>query len=123
MHCSPNPVRFVYDELTAAPGSAGLTDAFAAAFDAAGLAWDAIDLGGASDHGPFAAAGIPTGGVFSGGIEDVTPEQAERHGATAGLPSDACSHRACATLDTVDPEVAARIARIGAAVLVELAAP
>jgi aminopeptidase S len=119
---SPNPVRFVYDETTAATGSAALTDAFAAAFDAEGLAWDPIDLGGDSDHGPFAAAGIPTGGVFTGGIEDVTPDQAARHGATAGVPSDACSHRACDTLENVDAEVAAGMARIVAVVLVQLAA-
>ena len=120
---SPNPVRFVYDEATAAPGSATVTDAFAAAFEAAGLAWDPIDLGGDSDHGAFAAAGIPTGGIFSGGIEDVTPDQAARHGATAGIPSDACSHRACDSLDNVDADVAGGMARIVAAVLVQLAAP
>ncbi len=120
---SPNPVRFVYDETAAAPGSAAVTDAFVAAFDAADLAWDPIDLGGDSDHGPFAAAGIPTGGAFTGGIEDVTPDQAARHAATGGVPSDACSHRACDTLDNVDAEVAAGIARIVAAVLVDLAAP
>ena len=120
---SPNPVRFVYDEAAAAPGSADLTDAFATAFEAEGLAWDPIDLGGDSDHGPFAAAGIPTGGVFTGGIEDVTPDQAARHGATAGVPSDACSHRACDTLDNIDAEVAVGIARIVAAVLVPLAVP
>jgi aminopeptidase S len=123
MVASPNPVRFVYDETAAAPGSSALTDAFAAAFDAEGLAWDPIDLGGDSDHGPFAAAGIPTGGVFTGGIEDVTPEQAARHGATAGVPSDACSHRACDTLENVDAELAAGMARIVAVVLVQLAAP
>lgn len=117
---SPNPVRFVYEEATAAPGSAALTDAFVAAFEAAGVAWDPIDLEGDSDHGPFTAASIPTGGIFSGGIEVVTPDQAARHGATAGAPSDACSHQACDTLDNMDPEVAAGMARIVAAVIVQL---
>jgi aminopeptidase S len=120
---SPNPVRFVYDESAAAPGSAALTDAFAAAFEAAGLAWDPIDLEGDSDHGPFVAAGIPTGGIFSGGIEVVADDQATRHRATPGISSDACSHRACDTLDNVDAEVAAGMARILAYVLVRLAAP
>jgi aminopeptidase S len=118
---SANPVRFVYDEAGAAPGSAELTNRFAAAFEAAGLAWDPIDLEGDSDHGPFTAAGIATGGVFSGGIEVVTPDQGARHGATAGMPSDACSHRACDTIDNVDPEVAAGMARIVAELLVGLA--
>jgi aminopeptidase S len=120
---SSNPVRFVYDEVGAASGSEVLTEAFAAAFEDAGVAWDPIDLEGDSDHGPFVAAGIPTGGVFSGGIEPVTADQAARHGATPGIPSDACSHRSCDTLDNVDAEVAAGMARIVAAVLGDLAAP
>jgi aminopeptidase S len=120
---SPNPVRFVYDEAGAASGSAAVTEAFAAAFEAASVAWDPVDLDGASDHGPFVDAGIPTGGVFSGGIEVVTDDQAARHGATVGVPSDPCSHQACDTLDNVDPDVAAGMARIVATVLAQLATP
>jgi aminopeptidase S len=118
---SPNAVRFVYDEPGAAPGSAAVTARFVATFEQRGLSWDRIDLEGDSDHGPFSDAGIPTGGVFSGGIEPVTPAQAERHGATPGVPADACSHRPCDTLDNVDPSVAAELARAAAVVLVELA--
>jgi aminopeptidase S len=99
---SPNAVVFVYDEPEAAPGSVALTNVFSGFFAARGIAWDPIDLDGDSDHGPFIAAGIPTGGLFSGGIEPVTDAQAARHGSTAGEPADPCSHRACDTIDNVD---------------------
>ncbi len=119
---SPNAVRFVYDEPAAAPGSSVITGRMVAVLEREGLAWEPIDLEGDSDHGPFTDAGIPTGGLFSGGIEPVTPAQAERHGATPGTPADPCSHRPCDTLGNVDPNVAAELARVAAAVLVELAA-
>jgi aminopeptidase S len=103
---SPNPIRFVYAEPSAAPGSEALTDLFAAHFDELGLPWEPIDLAGDSDHGPFVEAGIPTGGLFSGGIEPVSPAQAERFGAAAGQPSDPCSHAACDSIANLgDPSL------------------
>ena len=54
-----------------------------------------VNLGGGSDHVPFARFGMPTGGVFSGARELVSVEQAIAPGTTAGLPADACYHRAC----------------------------
>jgi aminopeptidase S len=120
---SPNAVRFVYDEAEAAAGSGELTDLFTAALDEAGLAWDPIDLEGDSDHGPFADAGIPTGGLFSGGFEPVTDAQAAAHDAIAGEPADGCSHHACDTIDNVDLGTLQELARIAARVLVVLAAP
>ncbi len=121
MLASPNAVTFVYDEAGAAPGSEALTDAFAAYFDGAGVPWDPVDLEGDSDHGPFIAAGIPTGGLFSGGIEVVTDGQAERFGAIAGHPADPCSHQACDTIDNVDLATLEFMADAVADVLVTLA--
>jgi aminopeptidase S len=118
---SPNGLRLVYAEADAAPGSDAISDALAGVLDDAGLAWERIDLDGDSDHGPFVAAGIPTGGLFSGGVEPVTDAQARRFGAVAGVPADACSHRPCDTIDNVDPALAAELARSAAIVLVELA--
>ena len=117
---SPNAVRFVYDEAGAAPGSRDLTNLISATLEEAGLAWEPIDLEGDSDHGPFADAGIPTGGLFSGGFEPVTDAQAAAHGARAGEPADACSHRACDTIDNVDLATLEELARAVARVLVEL---
>ena len=59
------------------------------------------DLGGASDHAPFAAAGIPVGGIFTG--------------------LDDCYHRRCDTLDNVDRAVLTTSARAAGAALVDLA--
>ena len=59
------------------------------------------DLGGASDHAPFAAAGIPVGGIFTG-VDD-------------------CYHERCDTLDNVDRAVLTRSARAAGAALVDLA--
>jgi len=120
---SSNAIRFVYDEPGAAPGSEALAGLFATAFDDSGLAWEPIDLQGDSDHGPFIEAGIPTGGLFSGGIEPVTDAQAATSGAVAGEPADPCSHRACDTLDNVDlatlEEMAQAIVHVLAALAVE----
>lgn len=118
---SPNAVRLVYAEAGAAAGSERITALFASHFDELGLPWEPIDLEGDSDHGPFAEAGIPTGGLFSGGIEPVTEEQARRFGATAGVPADACSHRPCDTLDNVNLRTLVEMARAAAHVLAELA--
>jgi aminopeptidase S len=118
---SPNAVRLVYAEAGAAAGSERITARFAAHFDELGLAWEPIDLEGDSDHGPFTAAGIATGGLFSGGIEPVTEAQADRFGATAGVPADACSHRPCDTLDNVELATLVGMARAAAHVLAKLA--
>ena len=44
-----------------------------------------MDLKGGSDHGPFAAEGIPVGGLFSGAEGRKTGEQAEVYGGEAGV--------------------------------------
>jgi aminopeptidase S len=119
---SPNAIRFVYDEAAAAaPGSDDLTALFGVYFDEMGLAWAPVDLEGDSDHGPFVDAGIPTGGLFSGGIEPVTDAQAATFGAIAGHPADPCSHRACDIIDNVDLATLEEMARAIAHVLVQLA--
>ena len=99
---SPNFIRFVYSEALAPPGSAELTSLFADYFAQRGVAWAPIDLIGHADHGAFVAAGVPTGGLFSGGRELKTDAQAAAFGGTAGAPSDPCSDAACDTIDNVN---------------------
>jgi Zn-dependent M28 family amino/carboxypeptidase len=60
------------------------------------------DFDGRSDYGPFIEAGIPAGGLFTGGEEVKTPEQAAQWGGEAGKPYDSCYHQACDTLANVD---------------------
>ena len=119
---SPNAVTFVYDEPGAAPGSNALRNVIVGYFARHGLPWDPIDLEGDSDHGPFIAAGVPTGGLFAGGIEPVTEAQAARFGAVAGEPADACSHAACDTIENVDVATLKFMTDVIAAALVALAA-
>ena len=99
---SANFIRFVYAEAAAAQGSTELTDLFASYFDGQGLAWEPIDLTGHADHGAFKSAGIPTGGLFSGGREPKTDAQAAAFGGTAGAPADPCSDAACDTVANVN---------------------
>ncbi len=122
MLASPNGVTFVYDEPSAASGSEAITNTITTYFERRGLPWEPIDLEGDSDHGPFISAGIPSGGLFAGGIEPVTAEQARRHGARADQPADPCSHAACDTIDNVDLARLALLTDALAAVIVALAA-
>lgn len=118
---SPNGFRGVYDEASAAPGSEEIRDLFGRDLDAQGLAWEGIDLGGGSDHSPFAQAGVATGGLFTGGSELVTAAQAGRYGREAGQPADACYHLACDGRDNVDADLMLELARSLGRVTAELA--
>jgi Iap family predicted aminopeptidase len=62
-------------------------------------------IGGASDHAAFARAGVPVGGLFSGGGR-----------------SDPCYHRRCDDLDNVDLRSLRRMTRTATAALADLAA-
>jgi Iap family predicted aminopeptidase len=65
------------------------------------LAAERIDLAGRSDHAPFDVIGVPTGGLFAG--------------------FDACFHRACDRVETVDFQVLEELAAAAAFVIAELA--
>lgn len=98
---SPNFVRFVYDgdgsdTPDAGPaGSAQIEDTFTEYFDSKGLETDPTAFDGRSDYGPFIAAGIPAGGLFSGAEGIKTSEQEDVYGGESGEPYDACYHQAC----------------------------
>jgi Zn-dependent M28 family amino/carboxypeptidase len=67
-----------------------------------GVTGAGTDFDGRSDYGPFIAAGIPAGGLFTGAEETKTPEQAQAWGGTAGQPYDSCYHQACDRTDRID---------------------
>ncbi|QIS21589.1 M28 family peptidase [Nocardia terpenica] len=56
----------------------------------------------ASDHEPFAAAGITVGGIFAGSLGVKTDAQATRYGGTAGQSYDSCYRQPCDRLDRID---------------------
>jgi Zn-dependent M28 family amino/carboxypeptidase len=107
---SRNFVRFVYDGDGSAsprarrrppPGSAEIERVFTRYFEARKLPYRELRFGGGSDHGPFARAGIPVGGLFSGASGRKTRGQAAAFGGKAGRPFDPCYHRPCDTIGNV----------------------
>ena len=106
---SPNFVNFVYDgDLSdsppiaedvfapeARPFSATIEKIFLDYFDGRGIPTQPTDFDGRSDYGPFIAAGVPAGGLFTGAEGIKTPEQAAIFGGTAGEQYDPCYHLGC----------------------------
>ncbi|WP_353510398.1 M28 family metallopeptidase [Intrasporangium sp.] len=102
---SPNHVFFIYDgddsdRTGAGPGpegSAQIEKTFEAFFESRGIPYKGTDFSGRSDYGPFIAAGIPSGGLFTGAEGIKTAEEAATWGGTAGIAYDPCYHQACDT--------------------------
>ena len=101
---SPNFVRFVYDGNNSAgggavgpAGSGAIEQVFLDYFASQNLLNAPTPFNGRSDYGPFIAAGIPAGGLFTGAEGIKTAEQAAAYGGTAGAQFDPCYHLACDT--------------------------
>lgn len=115
---SPNFVMFVYDgdgstggAVSAPPGSAAIERVFTRYFSARGLAHRQTRLGDSSDHAPFARAGIPIGGLFTGASGRKSEADARAFGGRAGRPYDPCYHRPCDGLANVSGTALLRSAR------------
>ena len=121
MVASPNFGRFVYDGDSAPTGSKRIEELFRAHFAAQGQAVEEVALEGSSDHAPFARAGIPVGGVFTGADAVKEPGLARRFGGAADRPYDACYHQACDTLANVNVRVLEQMADAAAFVALRLA--
>ncbi len=107
---SPNTGYFVLDGLPGA-GSAAITKAFYAYFNATGVQTEAAPLSGRWDYNAFAGAGIPTGGVFTGADSTKTQTEVAKWGGTAGVAFDPCYQITCDTLNNVDRTAMLRNAR------------
>jgi aminopeptidase Y len=102
---SPNHVFFIYDgddsdAVGAGPGPAGSAEiekTFEAFFNMFSIPFKGTDFSGRSDYGPFIAAGIPSGGLFTGAEGIKTAAEAAMWGGTAGQQYDPCYHLACDT--------------------------
>ncbi|MEO3789123.1 M28 family metallopeptidase [Nonomuraea sp. B10E15] len=101
MIASPNYTYGIYDGdgdafgTAGPPGSAEIEEDFEQFFARRGLPFTATAFTGRSDYGPFIAAGIPAGGLFTGAEVLKTEEEAAVFGGTAGVPLDPCYHSAC----------------------------
>ncbi|MDH2429005.1 M28 family metallopeptidase [Sphaerisporangium sp. TRM90804] len=84
------------------PGSDAIEKRLAKFFTSRGLPTVGTDFDGRSDYGPFIAAGIPAGGIFTGAEGIKTPEEAALFGGTAGVAYDPCYHAPCDTIANVN---------------------
>jgi Zn-dependent M28 family amino/carboxypeptidase len=115
---SPNFVLFVYDgdgsssppSLVPPRGSAAIERHFRGYFASRRIAHRELSLGGSSDHAPFAGAGIPIGGLFTGADGRKSAAQARAFGGRAGRAHDPCYHKPCDTLANVSPTALRRTA-------------
>ncbi|MEV4702667.1 M28 family peptidase [Actinoplanes sp. NPDC049316] len=109
MVASPNPGYFLYDGdnsdgTGSGPGPAGsaqIESTLAAYFSSIGVPTRGTDFDGRSDYGPFIAAGIPAGGIFTGAEGRKTAAQVQLWGGTQAA-FDACYHRACDTVSNIN---------------------
>jgi aminopeptidase Y len=107
---SPNHVFFIYDgddsdAVGAGPGPAGsaeIEEVFEAYYTGLDLPYKGTDFSGRSDYGPFIAAGIPSGGLFTGAEGIKTAAEVALWGGTAGQQYDPCYHQACDTYANVN---------------------
>jgi Iap family predicted aminopeptidase len=96
---SPNPVTTVYGARESRPRARAEARRVARLLRA--RVHSAGSTGGASDHVPFAAAGVPVGGVFTGATDR----------GPGGRARDPCYHLACDRLRNVNIGVLTRVAR------------
>jgi Zn-dependent M28 family amino/carboxypeptidase len=118
---SPNYGRFVYDGDNAPPGSARIEGLFRAYFAARRQSVEEVLLKGSSDHAPFARAGLPVGGLFTGADARKEADLVRRFGGAADQPYDPCYHQACDTLANVNARVLGQMADAAAVVALRLA--
>ncbi|HEU5159016.1 MAG TPA: M28 family metallopeptidase [Streptosporangiaceae bacterium] len=110
MVASPNYAFKIYDgddsdavgAPAGPPGSDEIEKTFEKYFDALRLGHVGTDFDGRSDYGPFIAAGIPSGGLFTGAEGVKTAEEAALFGGEADVAYDSCYHQGCDTIDNVD---------------------
>ncbi len=106
---SPNPGYFLYDGdnsdgTGSGPGPAGsaqIESTLAAYFRSIGVPTRGTDFDGRSDYGPFIAAGIPAGGIFTGAEGRKTAAQVSLWGGTA-TTFDPCYHASCDTISNIN---------------------
>ncbi|RYY85676.1 MAG: M28 family peptidase, partial [Comamonadaceae bacterium] len=129
MIASPNHVYGLFGgngdaaDGSALPGDAGarIRRLFTTAYEDAGVLWMLVPDERRSDHAAFAAAGIPFGGLFTGGEELKTDGEARRWGGTAGAPYDPCYHQRCDGLSNLNVDALEVNARVVASAVHALA--
>ncbi|MDF2822662.1 MAG: peptidase family protein [Mycobacterium sp.] len=92
------------DPETVPIGSAGVERTLAAYLNLAGKRPADMPLAANTDYSPFLIAGVPVGGLTTGGPQQKTTVQARLWGGTAGAPFDPNHHTARDTADAVNDD-------------------
>ena len=137
MLASPNYIFGIYDGRTAKNGTSPravlgsnkITALFRDWFIQQNLPWDYTDFSGRSDYGPFLAAGVVAGGLFTGADETKSEEQRLRYdrmlgqssGGVAGIIQDPCYHKLCDSIQNIDVVAYERMVQAAAYMLENLA--
>jgi Zn-dependent M28 family amino/carboxypeptidase len=128
MIASPNGLRLIYDadgggdpEAAAPAGSVRIEHAFDRWFASRRLTTGLYKREGRSDDAPFAAAGIPVGGLYSGAEEVKTEAQWRGTGGVVGVPADPNYHTPRDRLSNIDATLMGQLAQAGAFVTARLA--
>ncbi len=122
MVASPNFARQIYDgdgshtPDAGPPGSDIIEDAFNTFFEDRGLEVEPTAFSGRSDYGPFIAAGIPAGGLFTGASASKTETQVSAYGGELGLALDPCYHAPCDDWANIDWDVLTDMTQAAASV-------
>jgi Zn-dependent M28 family amino/carboxypeptidase len=107
MIASPNHILGVYDGdgskfAPAGPkGSEAIEQLLHMFYSLHGPASMEVPMNGRSDYAPFAAAGIPVGGSFTGAEGTKTEGEAALYGGEKGKAYDSCYHQACDTISNL----------------------
>jgi len=88
---------------------------------AKGVTAETAVFDGESDYAAFVEAGIPSAGVLSGDVEEMSDEQARQWGGRAGQVFDNCYHSACDRLENLDRTALDRFADAVAGTLTHFA--
>ncbi|ORX87360.1 aminopeptidase [Basidiobolus meristosporus CBS 931.73] len=106
MVASPNYIIRTYNGdssgLPVPAGSEVITKLFEDHFEAKDVVYESSVVPySRTDVGPFAAVGIPSGGLDTGAEKIKTEEQARKFGGKAGVALDPCYHQACDTTENL----------------------
>jgi len=122
---SPNYFRGIYDGSGASANirkaSQVIQGLYQQQFNASNLASELTPFSGRSDYGPFIAAGIPAGGLFTGAEVIKTMTQRLMYGGLANAAYDPCYHQACDTVDNINQVALLQMAQAAAFTLETLA--
>jgi Zn-dependent M28 family amino/carboxypeptidase len=114
MIASPNPGYFTYDGDQSSPasrdqapprvpeGSPGIERSLVAYLESAGKTAQDMSFDGRSDYDGFTLAGIPSGGLFAGGEENMNAEQAKLWDGRAHEPFDPNYHKPTDTIKAIN---------------------